>query len=373
MRREIKRFNTPLLAALVFVLALVAATSHGAAGRNRLAVQVVKQVDPAWSAARAPAQAETPAGGQTCSYLARVADFYHVPVAGLPTGRWCSANSLISLWDARQAWIEQRPQEACDLWWKLNAATDIWIAVQEASAAEEWDKLQASLQCLDRWRDADPSAPAINTIYTGFVADQYVKLAEHEQAAGNLSAALVAADRAYVWLPAKTDGNVTLLKARLLLEQQGVDAAAQWMDAASAASDDPSYRYIIWLNWAEYLTGKGEIARAIAGYQRALDAAPREGSYAYERLATSYNAQQNAAEAIATLNRGIAVLDATQQAPLWLLLGQTYEQSGETKAAYCAYQAALHHATDAQASTRTAAGERSQTLAAQLPAPVSCE
>jgi tetratricopeptide (TPR) repeat protein len=287
--------------------------------------------------------------------------------------RHCETAALAELWDARQLWMEHKPEEACDIWWKLNAAPDIWIVVQATSEEQDWNDLQASLQCLDRWREASSDAPSINTIYTGWVAEKYVQLAEHQQAEGNISGALASADRAYIWLPAKIDGRVTLLKARLLMEQQGIDAAEQWVMAATAASNDQSYLHITWLNWAEYLIGKGEIDRAIAGYQKAIQTAPEQGSYAYERLASSYMGMKRPLEAIDALNAGVDSVSSEQQAPLFLLLGQIYEQTGDPGAAYCAYQAVLQRVTDTQSSTATTAAERSAALTAILAAPAVCE
>ena len=353
-------------------LALVALDLSGAVSRNQLALKLVNNRDLSWNQLQFTMTSGA-APARPCAYLLRVASYFQIEPPSPENSRYCDTIVLAELWDARQLWLEGKPEEACDIWWKLNAATDVWAAVQASSAKQDWNGLQASLQCLDRWRDVTPDAPTINTIYTGWVAEEYVHLAEHEQAEGNPASALAAADRAYVWLPVKTNGNITLLKARLLMEQQGIDAAEEWLMSTASAADDPSYLYTVWLNWADYLASNNETDRAIAGYQRAIRAAPQHGSYAYERLASNYLNQERLPHALDALNAGLAAISSEQQTPLFVLLGQTHERAHDPHAAYCAYQAALQNATDKHFSAALVATERSTALVGILPSPISCD
>ncbi len=347
---------------------------NGSIERNLLALQLANQRDLAWNGHQLVLPADNGLEAPThCTYLSRVADYLQVETPSRPLSAQCEQNPLTTLWDARQMWLRGHYSQACETWWSINAAMDLWTLAQSAATEPDWVELQRLLQCLDRWRDADPDAALINTIYTGWVAEDYLKLAEHYASSGNNAQALAAAGRAYTWLPIKADGRVTLLKARLLMEQQGVDAAEQWVMAATAASDDPSYLHITWLNWAEYLQSKGEIDRAIAGYQKAIQTSPEQGSYAYERLASSYLDMKQPLEAIDALNAGVNSVSSEQQVPLFLLLGQIYEQTGNPGAAYCAYQAVLQRVTDTQSSAATTATERSAALAATLAAPAVCK
>lgn len=359
---------------LVLALSLIILGLNGAIERNRFALQLVKQRNFVWHATVLTSPVSPDEEGPTsCNYLLRVAAYMGVAPPTRRLAAQCDQNPLTKLWDARQMWLQGRHDQACETWWSINAAMDLWILAQSAATEPDWVELQRPLQCLDRWRDADPDAVLINTIYTGWVAEDYLKLAEHYASSGNNAPALAAAGRAYAWLPIKTDGRVTLLKARLLMEQQGFDAAEQWVMAATAASNDPSYLHFTWLNWAEYLTGKGEIDRAIAGYQKAIQASPEQGSYAYERLVSSYLGMKRPLEAIDALNAGVDSVSSEQQAPLFLLLGQIYEETGNPGAAYCAYQAVLQRITDMQSSAATTAAERSAALAATLFAPAVCK
>lgn len=211
----------------------------------------------------------------------------------------CSHPPLDTLWQARTAWRAGKHEQACNLWWSLNANNDPWTIAQTTN---QWTEVAQALSCLDRWQTAQPQQPLINGIYGGWIAQKYADLATFYQSQSQLSQAVTAYQRALDWDPQPNAGYI-LEVANIWLQMEQFAPAHNWVLNQHTRLHNPDTQYILLINWAETLLSKGYKTEGISTLSLILQTTPNLNPYPYLRLVHLYLEQDQPTLALPVLQQ----------------------------------------------------------------------
>lgn len=240
----------------------------------------------------------------------------------------CNQDPLDKLWQARSAWQAGNREQACNLWWSLNANNDLWIVAQQpAQTADQWTEVAQALSCLDRWENAQPEQPLINGIYGGWIAEKYGELATLYQTEQQFSRALIAYQQAVKWDPQPNASHI-LGAANIWLTMGQQPEANQWILNQTATITDANIQYILLINWAESLLSNGYETEGISTLALTIQTVPDHNPYPYFRLARLYLEQDQPTLALPILQQArqspLAQQTTTHQ-EIVLLLTEVYQ------------------------------------------------
>jgi tetratricopeptide (TPR) repeat protein len=207
------------------------------------------------------------------------------------------------------------------------------VVEQDESDIEAWQSLaqlyeitgqqEKLVQALTRWTSNDPTAePAFYAL-----ARYYFSQRKYREAAENASRALAARS---------APEHAILLARSLLAQGQTTEALRIYREARKQHADDAELE----VNYAEALVYAGQYQEAIATLQRELNN-NRQNIEAVRLLAQAYRRSGRRPEAIQALKEALRSIDVTDSLDLQLVLGQTYEETGQIDDAVATYESIL--------------------------------
>lgn len=204
------------------------------------------------------------------------------------------------------------------------------VVKQDESDVEAWQSLaqlyeltgqqEKLVQALTRWTSNDPTAePAFYAL-----ARYYFSQRKYREAAENASRALTV----------RSAPEYVILLARSLLAQgQTTEALRLYRQARQQHTDDAELE----VSYAEALVYAGQYQEAIATLQRELKN-NRQNIEAVRLLAQAYRRSGQRPEAIRVLKEALQSIDVTDSLELQVVLGQIYQELGQTDEAVATYQ-----------------------------------